>query len=736
MRLLLINPDVKLNKMKIFAFISFLVVVHITAFSQVDPALYYAASRLDYYTNEEVGEILVSVPETKKEHKITTDIVFEYEPLNKNYPVSSSGVSTVPFPMKLLREGQNEITVSFYEDEKWVDSRKVWIAIRPHHENPVKIDRATGGLSVDGMPLMPFGFYAYFPVEPTLPEDEAINGFNMISPYQKVDRKTLKYRKEYMNRCADLGIRVNYNLCSVAGGGGVESSRLEGLSSQEKREMLRKEVEMFRDHPALLTWYIADEPDSRNLPADSLKETYKLIKELDPYHPVSLVLNSPRKAAEFRDVMDIVMTDPYPIPQGRILEVKEYTDIIKKVFWLEKPVWTVIQAFGGNEWWQREPNPREVRAMTYLAVIHGATGIQYFIRSGPNSFPKSVAAWDECGALALEISELTPDILSPHYAPVIIASDDFIHAKVWNRAGLVTIAVVNEQNKPAAFTLKIDGIDITITADVMFENRQTDIKAGVIGDIIDGYGTRVYRFDARPKHDLPKDYEPGNLTIDPGFEDILNVGVPAACYVYNGADRGSTYFIDSRRHYQGEHSLRLNNPSEKPGNRLSFFGLNLSQNKSYTISIMAQTGPSSNKPGGKKGGPARFRLALGAAERVFACDETWQKFEIPGIRLAGQTDENARVSPQLEMAGKGTAWFDLLQVYPDMVLTETRGTAENLRNIELKCIHPDAKIFYTSDGSEPTTLSQPYLIPLEIDNNVRLKAAAFNGDLQVGFVER
>ncbi len=90
-----------------------------------------------------------------------------------------------------------------------------------------------------------------------------------------------------MNRCADLGIRVNYNLCSIAGGGGSEAPAQKDFPVR-KTEMLRREVEMFRDHPALLAWYIADEPDAQDLPADSLRAVYRLIKELDPYHPVSL----------------------------------------------------------------------------------------------------------------------------------------------------------------------------------------------------------------------------------------------------------------------------------------------------------------------------------------------------------------------------------------------------------------------------------------------------------------
>ncbi len=722
--------------MKIISFISFLVILALQGISQPDRAVYYAASRLDYYTNEETGEILVYVPESKKGHRISIDIVFEYQALTKAFPAVSNGVSTVPFNMQLLREGQNELTVSFYEDEKWVDSRKIFITIRPHHENAVKIDRVTGGLFAGGLPVLPFGFYSYFPVDPVLSDEGAIKGFNLISPYQKIERKTLKERKAYMNRCADLGIRVNYNLCSLAGGGGVESSRLTGLSKQDKMEMLKKEIEMFRDSPALLAWYIADEPDENNFPADSLLETYRIIKELDPYHPVSVLLTSPRKAGDFRAVTDIVMTNPYPIPQGKILEVKDYTDLIKSTFWLEKPVWVVPQTFGGNDWWQREPTPREVRAMTYMAIIHGASGIQYYIRKGPNSFPKSTATWDECGALAMEIAELAPDILSPY--PVFEPTSDIagIHAKAWNRAGLVTIAVVNERNEPLSFNLKMGEFDMTITADVLFEDRQVVVAEGVLKDIIDGYGTRVYRFDARRKPDQVKGLEQENLSIDPGFENMSNAGVPAACYAYNGYDCGSTFFIDSRKSYQGDHSLRLNNPSQKPGNDLSFFGLELSGKKSYTVSIMAQTGASSNRPGGKKGGPVRFLLGLGTDEQIFDCTETWQKYEINNVRSSRQEKDNSRTSPQLQLVGKGTAWFDLLQVYPDMEMVETRGGADNIRIIELKCIHPDAKIFYTLDGTEPTAASKPYMIPLEIDNKTELKAAAFKGEMCTGYIAR
>ena len=44
----------------------------------------------------------------------------------------------------------------------------------------------------------------------------------------------------------------------------------------------------------------------------------------------------------------------------------------------DQAAWLVPQAFGGGEQYPREPTPGELRAMTYLGWIGGATGLLYF----------------------------------------------------------------------------------------------------------------------------------------------------------------------------------------------------------------------------------------------------------------------------------------------------------------------------------------------------------------------
>jgi hypothetical protein len=56
-------------------------------------------------------------------------------------------------------------------------------------------------------------------------------------------------------------------------------------------QAVASDVSRFKNKPALLSWYTADEPDGTSDNPVDVEEAYKLIQSLDPYHPVSLVLN-------------------------------------------------------------------------------------------------------------------------------------------------------------------------------------------------------------------------------------------------------------------------------------------------------------------------------------------------------------------------------------------------------------------------------------------------------------
>jgi hypothetical protein len=479
----------------------------------------------------------------------------------------------------------------------------------------------------------------------------------MISPYQKILPETLKERKAYMDRCAEIGMKVHYNLLSVSGGGGV-ASKIEGISESEKRERLISEIKTFMDHPALLAWYISDEPNGNKIPPAQLEEICRTIKETDPWHPLSAVFTAPfLSSKKYAGAFDIVMADPYPVPKSSVSQVGDITSQLRSEFEGKKPVWIVPQAFGGGEWWGREPTIQEMRSMTYQAIVNGARGIQYFVRHGLNSFPKSTSAWNECGRMAMEIAEITPWLLSDEKTLQVRAlSKNLLISSALHERQLLII-VVNLLNSPRKIDINIQG-STTGPARVLFENRSVSIWSGTFSDYLPASGSQVYLVDTQVLKEPVKPFK-DNLLIDPGFEDVSSPGVPASSYAWSEGDRGATFFLDTREHFEGNHSLRLITPQENKGSRLRFFPVNIAKGRTYMLSIWAKTDSGINI----KNGTLYFELGLGefGSTRFYPGNE-WKQF-VTSVTIPADTIPSPRANAILRMPGKGTAWFDMIQVF-------------------------------------------------------------------------
>jgi hypothetical protein len=645
----------------------------------VDSSSFTLNPRLSFYSNEKKVEILLHTPPTMAYKQLNIKlfnsgrIIYELKKkVDKEtivLPVELSSINTsanIEARIEVIRIDSAASDLKYFSQCN--------LRVLPHKSNEVKTDRLTGGLIVNGKQFFPFGFYCYSPVYPTLPEEEAVRGFNMISPYQKILPETLPERKAYMDRCAQLGMKVHYNLLSVCGGGGV-GSRLEGLSDSQKRDLLIKEITTFMDHPALLAWYISDEPDGNKVSPGILEEIYKTVKQTDPWHPVSIVFMAPfLSSKKFAAAADIIMADPYPVPDMPVSIVGEVTGSLKKEFRAEKPVWIVPQAFGGGEHWGREPSIQEIRSMTYQSIINGATGIQYFIRQGLNSFPKSVSTWSECGRMATEIAELTPWLLSDEETnPVISFSKNIdVTAKIHN--GQLAVLAVNKVNEPQIAEIKLSGI-ATGKASVIFENRKVNINNGVITDLLPAFGSQVYMIDLKKVNNefLPW---PGNLIADAGFEDITSTGIPAACYASAGRDRGATYFVDSREHLEGSHSLRLITPRDSNSVAIRFFPVTLTTGSSYILSIWAKADPEqrlqvtnlsgkSSAVKNKEWSRQSVEISVGDfCKASFVPQGGWKQY-IKFITIPADTLQRIKTNVILRMPGQGVAWFDLLQLIED-----------------------------------------------------------------------
>jgi len=306
--------------------------------------------------------------------------------------------------------------------------------------------------------------------------------------------------------------------------------------------------------------------------------------------------------------------------------------------------------------------------------VNGARGIQYFVRHGLNLFPKSVSAWNECGRMAMEIAEITPWLLSDKKPIPVKSNSANILVSSSIHADQLLIIAVNKSNTPQKVNISISG-SILNSARVLFENRSVPVYSGTFSDYLPAYGSQVYLLNTNHADETIKPYK-NNLIKDPGFEDISSPGIPASCYSWNEGDRGATYFLDTRDHYERNHSLRLVTPQENMGVRLRFFPVNIEKGRSYIVSIWAKTDSYS----GNNEKRPYFELGLGEfGQKRFYPDNEWRQF-VTSVTIPVDTIPSPRVNAVLRMPGKGTAWFDMIQVFEAVDIN--------------KSVNPELKMFW------------------------------------------
>ncbi len=235
-----------------------------------------------------------------------------------------------------------------------------------------------GILLVDGKPFFPIGIFTYALDKPIMAEIKRLD-FNTVSLLtESHEPKQLDW---------------------------LQKEGLMGLCPPED-----KWIQAGTNHPALLAWYLSDEPEGHSHSPASLHEKYLGLKAKDPNHPIALDHFMWEALINYKDDCDFTMTSVYPLlaagpaPITHVgLFIDHTRDIHKNPNW---PHWPFIQIFGGpdcedGKW--KQPEPAEVRCMVYIALVHRADGIFYF-----SYWPKAPKTWDSVGVLNREMQKMTP----------------------------------------------------------------------------------------------------------------------------------------------------------------------------------------------------------------------------------------------------------------------------------------------------------------------------------------
>jgi len=392
----------------------------------------------------------------------------------QSFDIKHEGACNVP--INKLKPGKYTIRVNILASDKSLlasNSVSFEKLALPSVCSQVSLDQQ-GVLQVDGQPFLPICLYRLIPRQWGIYLKNT--GFNTVHDmtagagrFRRVDEQDIEWTTslDEIEACMDqaqaLGLKVMFEL------GVYVKEVFEVEPGEENGRRLRQVVSRFRHHPALLGYYLVDEPYSHQFART--QRARALINAIDPNHPT--LAPSLGRAFYYKptsQLVDIFMLSSYPIPYRPVSEVGRQIDLARNLIGPNKPIWFVAQAVGlrGADWL---PHPKELRCMVYQALVRDVTGLFFFSwfgdqprQNGPlvNASP---VFWDALKKLSREVDNFADSWLSAKPIEVACNIDSNLSLQVRKDNDNVWILAVNAEYAPAKLSIvtakKIDWQEIS-----------------------------------------------------------------------------------------------------------------------------------------------------------------------------------------------------------------------------------------------------------------------------------
>jgi hypothetical protein len=340
-----------------------------------------------------------------------------------------------------------------------------------------------GRLIVDGKPFMPLGVFGLAWEPDLLRLKEA--GFNCLQLYPSLSMQgAVKDPSDKVNTLAGMdviqkcGMKLLFSSATQLPGHGQRCEKWDGVEGVQ--EITLHAVEIIKDHPALLGYYISDETPREQIPF--LLDTREKISALDPWHPVWTLTYRVEDLPLYNITGDVLSVDPYPIKANQTSQSLD--DMVYSLRSSQRggqPVWIVPQAFN----WMylsstdpeklrqsRGPNAQEMVAMPLLSAALGARGFIYygyitiFLKMKKYTPEIGDEAWENLKASAKVIKSLEKYILGKEGARElpVAGTDRVISGLLRADDGTTTVLLVALGPEAAKGT-------VTLPADKEYRSR-------------------------------------------------------------------------------------------------------------------------------------------------------------------------------------------------------------------------------------------------------------------------
>jgi hypothetical protein len=291
------------------------------------------------------------------------------------------------------------------------------------------------------------------------------------------------------------------------------------------------------DDPIIVGWMHQDEPDNAQsrgegrgygppIAPETIIERYERMRAADPNRPVLLNLgqgvawdnwhgrgvrtNHPEDYAQYLKGCDIASFDIYPVTHrnsevsGRLWYVAKGVE--RLIAWTrgERRVWNCIECTRIQNPTQK-PTPQQVRCEVWMSIIHGSTGLIYFVHEWEPTFNESALLSDPPMLAAVtrinhRLGELAPVLNSPSVSGrvTVVTNDARAPVAVMTKEyeGAIYVFAVAMRDWAARAEFTIDGLTGSPSVIVLGEDRAIASRDGVFADDFKPWDVHLYEITA------------------------------------------------------------------------------------------------------------------------------------------------------------------------------------------------------------------------------------------------
>ncbi len=344
---------------------------------------------------------------------------------------------------------------------------------------------------LNGKPFFPLGMY--MSGSNLNDRDLAIfadSPFNCLMPYGLPGEAQMDLVHKH-------GLKIIYSIKDFYAGTKYAPKFIKTEADEEPA--VRRFVTRFRNHPALLAWYLNDELSWTMMPRLGAHQQW--VEKLDPNHPTWVVLYQAQDISRYVGSFDVVGTDPYPIPNRPVSMAAQWTRWTLEGVAGARAVWQVPQVFNWGVYKKTEkeraglrpPNLPEMRSMAWQCICEGATGLvfySFFDLKRDKTTPFDVQ-WPRLKTVAAEITDMIPVLLSVEPTPIVrVTSGQWLHWTTRMHGGKLYIMAVNDGDGAgeARFTLPRPPKSVT----VLGGNRRPETQGATFTDRFDKLAVHIY----------------------------------------------------------------------------------------------------------------------------------------------------------------------------------------------------------------------------------------------------